>query len=90
MKSAFVTLIVSALLIVPALQATASLTIMQRQFVAQDDTSKPAVPNRIAITDGVVRLELKWLCYLKHANLIDKPTVRTIERCWAAHGHLMT
>lgn len=79
MKSAFVTLIASALLIVPASQASAGLTNMQRQLVAQNDTSMPAVS-----------LELKWLCYLKHANLIDRPTVRMVERCWAAHGHLMT
>jgi hypothetical protein len=89
MKSAFVTLIASALLIIPASQATAGLTNMQSQLVAQNDTSMLAVPNRFAITDGAVSLELKRLCYLKHMNLMDKPAVRIVERCWAAHGHLM-
>jgi hypothetical protein len=87
MKSAFVTLIASALLIIPASQATAGLTNMQSQLVAQNDTSVPA--NRSAITDRAVSLELKRLCYLKHMNLMDKPAVRIVERCWAAHGHLM-
>ena len=90
MKSAFVTLIASALLIVPASEAGTGLTNMQRQILAQNDTSMPAVPNRIAITHAAVSFELKWLCYLKHANLIDKPAARTIERCWGTHGHLMT
>ena len=87
MKSAFVTLIASALLIVPAFQATAGLTKMQSQLVARNDTS--VLANRSAIRDGAVSPELKRLCYMKHANLMDKPAVRTAERCWAAHGHLM-
>ena len=87
MKSAFVTLIASALLIIPTYQATAGLTKMQTQLVAQNDTSVPA--SRSATTDRAVGPELKRLCCMRHANLMDKPTVKTVERCWAAHGHLM-
>lgn len=87
MKSAFVTLIASALLIMPTYQAIAGLTNMQRQLVAKNDTSVPA--NRSAPTDRAVSPELKRLCYMKHVNLMDKPAVKTVERCWAAHGHLM-
>jgi hypothetical protein len=87
MKRALVTLIASALLIIAASQATAGLTKMQRQLVARNDTSVPAT--RPAITDHAVGPELKRLYYMKHANLMDKPAVKTIERCWAAHGHLM-
>jgi len=87
MKSAFVTLIASALLIIPTYQATAGLTKMQTRLVAQNDTSVPA--NRSATTGRAVGPELKRLCYMKHANLMDKPAVRTVERCWSAHGHLM-
>ena len=72
MKSAFVTLIASALLIIPTYQATAGV---------------PA--SRSATTVRAFGPELKRLCYMKHANLMDKPAVKTVERCWAAHGHLM-
>jgi hypothetical protein len=87
MKSAFVILVASALLMIPTYQATAGLTKIQTQLVARNDTSVPA--SRSATTDRAVGPELKRLCYMKHANLMDKPAVRTVERCWAAHGHLM-
>ncbi len=89
MKNAFVTLVASALLIIPTYRATAGLTKIQSQLVAQNDASVASVHNRSATTDPAVSPELKRLCYRKHANLMDKPAVRTVERCWAAHGHLM-
>ena len=28
-------------------------------------------------------------CFNKHAQLMDKPSVKNVRDCWRAHGHLM-
>lgn len=32
----------------------------------------------------------KLECFRRHAGLMDKPSIRTVWKCWEVHGYLMT
>jgi len=41
-------------------------------------------PLALAVTDAEMQA-----CYQAHAQLMQKPSVRTVITCWRVHGYLM-
>jgi len=43
-----------------------------------------------AYAETQVTYQMKLDCFNAHKQLMDKPSVRTVERCWQTHRGMMT